>query len=419
MTRINMHTQSDKLHQRPSAYQWTVFFVCWAAGIFAGMDANLFSLMLPQAVRDVANTTDSATVSRIGSFVLSLFLFGWMLGGMAFGVIGDRFGRVKSMAASIAIYSLFTGLAFFAVSPMHLALCRFLTGVGVGGCMLCMSVLLMENWPSRSRAVAIGALIASYQVGVFLSGVIGSFFSEWRETFVIGACPLVLSVFVLWQLRESATWAKDRESQSKSFIAQLQGIFGSDHLRNVIVGGMAFGGLLVGYWASVSWIPTWIHELMHGSSQGTEKNFATMLHGVAAIVGCFVAGWLANRHGRLRVIMIASLGAYVASAIMFLWVQEFSAIVYVLYAALGMFIGMFQAILYIYLPELFPMAIRGSAVGFCLNCGRIVTVVAVLFLGMLVSLFGGYALALFAFSCLYLLGCFAAITGTETRKLAA
>ena len=75
---------------------------------------------------------------------------------------------------------------------------------------------------------------------------------------------------------------------------------------------------------------------------------------------------------------------------------------------------MAQAVLYIYLPELFPAAIRASAVGFCLNCGRLVTAVAVLFIGLLVPLLGGYAYALFAFACLYLAGVGAGLLGKET-----
>lgn len=411
-----MHTQQQPdTDGSVTTYQWMVFAICWLSGIFAGMNANLFSLMLPQAVQEVGGTMDRAAVSQIGSYILSLFLIGWMSGGLIMGMVGDRFGRVKAMTISILLYSVSTAMASFAETSWFLAFCRLLTGIGVGGCMLSISVMLTENWPSKSRAIAIGALITSYQVGVFLSGVISTFIPHWREAFAIGAIPTVLAFVSQTKLREPKEWLNKVQKEKASFLLHIKSLFGAEHKRNVIVGSMAFGGLLVGYWASIAWVPTWIQDIVESSSSGSEKSTATMFHAFAAIGGCFFAGWLANRCGRLPVILISCAGAFIVSAWMFLGFSEFSTAIYWLHGLLGAFIGIAQAVLYIYLPELFPTSIRATAVGFCLNCGRLVTAVAVLFVGLLVPLLGGYAFALFSFACVYLVAVGSSLIGNETR----
>lgn len=409
---MNTMPQDDSL--RITSYQWMMFCLCWLAGIFAGMNANLFSLMLPQAMQEVLGTNDRAAISQMGSYILSLFLIGWMAGGLVFGVVGDRFGRVRALTISIVLYALSTGVVSFATFSWQIAFCRFLTGFGVGGCMLSISVMLAENWPSRSRAVAIGALITSYQVGVFLSGLVGSIFPYWREAFLMGAWPVAVALMTQCRLKESRAWIERPKMEKYPLVVHLRNLFGSAHGGNLLIGSLAFGGLLVGYWASVAWVPTWIQDLAL-TEGGQEKNWATMWHAIAAIGGCFAAGWLANAWGRLPVIGMSCGGAFLVSAAMFLIFDEFSVMIYWLHGFLGLLIGIAQAVLYIYLPELFPTTIRASAVGFCLNCGRILTAVAVLFVGLLVPIFGGYAYALFAFACVYLVAVGSSFFGEETR----
>lgn len=381
------------------------FLCCWLTGIFAGMDANIFSVMMPQVLPDLLITSDRTVISHWGSFILFSFLMGWMMGGMLFGIVGDRFGRVKAMALSIAFYTMSTGLIGIATEAWQLLICRFLTGLGVGGAMLSLSVLLSETWPNRSRALAIGAGITSYQAGVFLSGFVAHFFLDWRMVFVVGALPVLLATVLPGRLPESKTWAQTQKvKEESSFLGHFTKIFQSEHRMALFVGSLAFGGLLVGYWASLSWVPAWIQDLTGPASAGAEKNLATMYHAIAAIVGCLLAGYLSNSWGRVLVILFSFIGAFLISSWMFLTNETFGRIIYLQHGLLGLFAGMAQAVMYIYLPELFPTNIRATAVGFCLNCGRIVTAILVLFVGVLVTLFDGYAYTLFAFSFIYLVG---------------
>jgi MFS family permease len=419
-----------------SRYHWMVFIGCWLGGIFDGMDSTLMSVVGPNAIAELIGTADKAVVGAVASYVGALFLLGWMAGGVLFGVMGDKLGRVKSMVFSILLYAVFTGLAGLAHTWPQLAACRFLTGLGIGGELVSISTFLAEVWPSRSRAIAIGVLITSYQAGVFIAGAINTFFHGWREAFWIGALPAILVVFLRMTLRESDRWLEARELQTREqthrteAASHFKALFQRRHLKGLVVGGLAFAGLLIGYWASLSWIPYWIQDLLHGGGAGNERGIATMYQGIAAIFGCTLAGFFANGIGRRSTIALSSLGCLLASCLLFLSSTAFSPLIYWGSALLGFFIGLNQAVMYIYLPELFPTLIRASATGFCLNMGRLVTAISVFYVGDLIKLvlrlnlgkvlFGNgqlsaYGVAALLFAFFYLLTTISAILGDETR----
>lgn len=414
-------------------YHLLIFLGCWLGGIFDGMDSTLMSVAGPKAIAELVGTTDKAVVGTVASFVSSLFLLGWMGGGILFGVVGDKLGRVKSMIFSILLYALFTGLAGWAQSWQQLAACRFLTGLGIGGELVSISTFLAEVWPSRSRAIAIGALITSYQAGVFIAGAINTVFQGWREAFWMGALPALLVIFLRMALKESDRWVEARERQLKSEqpTSHFKTLFQPQNAKGLWVGGLAFGGLLIGYWASLSWIPFWIQDLLHGNGAGNERGIATMYQGVAAMLGCSLAGVFSDTIGRKYTNMLSALGCLAASAFLFLSYTTFSPSIYWSVALLGFFIGLNQAVMYIYLPELFPTLVRASATGFCLNMGRLVTAISVFYVGDLIklvlrlnlgqTLFGNaqlsaYGVAAILFSGSYLFTAIAAAFGDETKN---
>lgn len=413
-------------------YHLLVFFGCWLGGIFDGMDSTLMSVVMPDAIKALVGSSDKAVIGPIASYITSLFLVGWMLGGVIFGIIGDKLGRVRSMIFSILLYAIFTGLAGLTHSWQQLAVCRFLTGLGIGGELVSISTFLAEVWPSRSRALAIGVLITSYQAGVFIAGSINTIFHDWRTAFWIGALPALLVIFLRMAMRESDRWMEAREKRLKETqeISHFKELFNARNRRGLLVGGLAFGGLLIGYWASLSWIPLWIQDLLQTTGTGNERGIATMYQGVAAMVGCGMAGMFSDWIGRRPTIILSSLGCFAASALLFLTNTAFSPVIYWECALLGYFIGVIQAAMYIYLPELFPTLVRASGTGFCLNVGRFVTAIAVFYVGDLIklivkqdlaqTLFGNpqlsaYGVAAFLFAIAYAASVGAAVFGVETK----
>ncbi len=396
-----------KSNQPSARNRWLVFMICWLVGVFAGMDANLFSVMMQQAIADVAGNPSQTEAVKWGSTLLSSFLLGWMLGGILMGVASDYLGRVKTLALSVILYSCFTGLAAQTESMGAFGMYRFAAGMGVGGSMLGISIFIAESWTTSSRALALAALVTSYQVGVLFSGVISHILPDWRMAFAAGSIPMVLAFAVLKLFHEPAAWKNMKttspEHEEKS---------GRNHL---LMGGMIFGSLLIGYWASLSWIPSWIQNLLGDSALGHEKSTATVIHGLCAIAGCLAAGPLADAFGRRPIILFSFAGALIDSLWMFQGHHEFSNLLYAYHGLLGFFIGMAQAVMYIYLPELFSTKIRATCVGICLNGGRLVTAIAILFMGVIVSWFQGYSEALSLFSMVYLIGIGFTLFAPETK----
>jgi MFS family permease len=141
-----------------------------------------------------------------------------------------------------------------------------------------------------------------------------------------------------------------------------------------------------------------------------------MWQGLAAVVGCLLSGWLCQRLGRRWGIAVPALLGIGASAWLFAGHSTFTTEVLVANAVLGLTIGAMQAGLYIYLPELFPTLIRATGTGFCLNAGRLVTAIAVLNMGLVVQVLGGYGQAALAFSASYGLLVVAMLLGRETKE---
>src|SRR5690606_16484843 len=143
--------------------------------------------------------------------------------------------------------------------------------------------------------------------------------------------------------------------------------------KNLLLGSAIFSSLLIGYWASLAWIPTWMQGVVAPESFQETKNISTMLHGICAIIGCLIAGLLAERFGRRNVISFSFAGATFASLAMFLGYSSFAWNVHALNGILGFMIGIAQGVMYVYLAELFTAQNRGACVGFCLNAGRLLT----------------------------------------------
>ncbi len=417
-------TEQQHGHKHSTKELIVIFLGCWMGGVFDGMDSTLMTVAMPAALGELLQTTDKAYISSHASFITSAFLIGWTLGGLVFGYIGDRFGRVRAMMFSIVLYAVFTGLAGFAQNSFHLGVCRFLTGLGIGGELVSITTYLAEVWNPKGRTIAIGVLLTSYQAGVLLAGVVNYFIPDWRMVFFIGALPALLAVLVRLTMKESPAW---EAAQRHEEVRQEQSSSGGEgtpslvhelwfsYRRNAIIGALLFGSLLIGYWASLSWIPMWIQSILPPNAGGQERSIATITQGVCAVVGCAMSGILCDRFGRKFSIFFGFAGCFVCSWLLFATNPTFTTGVYLETGLLGFFIGLAQANLYIYLPELFPTRIRATGVGFGLNAGRITTAVAVFFLSVVVAALGSHAFAALTFAGSYLIGCVIVFSAPETK----
>jgi len=396
---LSIVTENQKTR---SANLLLLFIVCFAGNLFAGSVSTLMSVYLPVVVKEFRGSQSAEQINELSAYINSLFIFGWAIGGFLWGVIGDKTGRKMALLLAIGCYGLFTILTGFMPSWEGVMACRFFSGFGAGGLLVISFTLVSEVWPEKSKAVFIGILSIAIPIGIFSAGLINFFVTSWRQGFLMGALPLLVAVAGFWMIDESELWLQDR-SEVQEVHKEPDHLFSKNNLRILIIGSVIFGTMLIGLWAIFSWLPTWIQSLLtHDANK--ERGLSMMCLGMGGLAGGFISGWVVNIVG-LRKSLIASFAICTAMAfLLFKTNTVFSWAIYAEIAVLAVFFGASQGILSMYIPLLFPTGIRASATGFCFNIGRLFTAAAVLFVGVLVSVLGGYGNALFIFSFIFVIG---------------
>lgn len=207
--------------QELNRYHWFVLIVAALGWLFDCLDQQLFILARPAAMKELLPKMDDPAafdqaVKIYGNYATSIFLAGWALGGVVFGMLGDRWGRAKTMMITILLYSAFTGLSALSTGFWDFAFYRFLTGLGVGGEFAVGVALVAEVMPARARPrclallqalSAMGNISAAFiNLGLGIAEEHGLPYSPWRIMFVIGAVPALLALVIRRRLKEPEQW---------------------------------------------------------------------------------------------------------------------------------------------------------------------------------------------------------------------
>lgn len=386
-----------------TGYHWVLFIICFLGTAFAGTISTLMSVYLPVAVKDLLGDRTEDELNNISGYINAVFIFGGAVGGFISGIISDKAGRKTAVIFSIACYGVFTILTGYMPNWWAVVICRFFSGFGLGGVLVTTTTLMMEEWPKKTMAIFLGFLSIAIPVGIFSAGVIDYFVSSWRQGFLIGVIPVAIAFLSTWLLRESMQWKYDRDAvvQHKK---QEVNIFAADHRIDLITGSIIFGTMLIGLWAIFSWLPTWIQSLIATGDAQKARGISMMMLGMGGLTGGFLSGWLTNAIGLRRSMLLCFSVCAIMSFVLFKTNTSFSSIIYIEIVILALFFGASQGVLSVYIPNLFPVGIRGTATGFCFNIGRLVTATAVLFVGVLVTELGGYGNSLFIFSLVFVIG---------------
>ena len=292
-------------------------------------------------------------------------------------------------------------------------ICRFFSGFGLGAVLVASTTLMIEEWPERTRAISIGILSIAIPVGIFSAGVIDYFVSSWRQAFLVGVIPVGIAMLSIRFLRESMKW-KYQEPNSQQGRATIS-IFSAVNSRNLLIGSVIFGTMLIGLWAIFLWIPTWIQTLIKEGDGQKERGLSMMMLGMGGLTGGFLSGWMMNAIGIRKSLLLCFAVCSVLSFVLFKTNSFFSVVIYAEIIILAFFFGASQGVLSVYIPNLFPVSVRGTATGFCFNIGRLFTATAVLFVGILVNALGGYGNSLFTFSLVFVIGLGVTLITKENR----
>jgi MFS family permease len=429
-----------------SRYQWLVLFVAWLGWVFDSMDGTLFSLVQKPSMTELMGP--GATQETIGIYsgvVFSVTLVGWALGGVIFGVVADYIGRTKALAATVLIYSVFTGLSALADTWWQLAAFRFITGLGLGGEWAAGAALVAEVWPDKLRAKAGAMLQSAAAFGYFFAALINLYVGvlSWRYVYMVGAVPALFVLVIRLVVKEPEAWVKVRDQRKLAKADRhlqprgrdevvaaelntftLKQLFSARLRKDTIVASsLAFVVLLV-LWGATMWIPAAIREIARPASDlapealqrylTEQASYGIMLLNAGSLFGYLAFGPVADRFGRRSAFLFYFIGGVTIFPITFLMTTSLAQI-FALLPLVGFFTLGITSGFPIYLPELFPTHVRTTGVGFCYNAGRMITAAGVIFAGYLVGLFGSTAKAASAVSLVYVLGIFLLIFARETR----
>ena len=405
-------------------YQWLVLAVAWLGWVFDSMDSTIYALVLHPALRELLGRPgqpppDAGTIGWYGGLIFSLFLIGWAVGGIVFGVLADRLGRTRTMVITILMYAVFTGLAALSHTWWQLACYRFLTALGIGGEWAAGAALVAEVWPESRRTQAAGLLQSAWAAGFFLAASINLLMMHhnWRLIFLIGAAPALVALLVRLRVREPERWVQARaEAGGAGRIAEL---FSPRLRRATWVGsGLAFVAVF-GLWGATNWTPTLVRALpdiqsLDAATQTAKVSIATMMLNAGALLGYLAFGPLADRLGRRAAFAIMSVGSAVMLPLTFLAPAGFAHVLALL-PVLGFFNNGIFSGFPIYLPELYPTRLRATGAGFCFNVGRVLASLGPFATGALVAALGSFGRAAGAVGIIYVLGLLILPFAPETR----
>src|SRR5215510_13272725 len=198
-------------------YQWLVLIIASLGWIFDVFEGQVLLSSEKQMLTDLlpASTSEGAR-DYYKYLALAAFLAGGAAGGVFFGALADRIGRVRAMTFTILMYSLFTCLTAFSLQWWHVVALRFLVALGTGGEWAVASALVAEVFPPKARSWSGAIFHSSSTFGAFLAIATGYYIVPvwgWQRAFIIGALPALLTLWIRWQMREPATWTENKEGR--------------------------------------------------------------------------------------------------------------------------------------------------------------------------------------------------------------
>src|SRR5262245_61337934 len=286
--------------------QWAALVAAFLGWMFDGFEMGMFPLVGPNALDELLAAelaVNPAAKTEWFGVIMAVFLVGAATGGVLFGWLGDRIGRVRAMSLSIFTYAVFTGLCGLATEAWHIAVLRFIASLGMGGEWALGVALVTELWPDRSRALLAGLIGAAANVGYLFVGLISLVLLSvihwlgdallsiglsqrvvdsltsgqgWRLMMIVGAVPALLIFFIRLFVPESHKWEAERDKGATSHLATRD-------LLGVLIG--AFGAAFV----VLLWSPAFVNLVPKEWTAGELSMAAKVFRGIGSIVGLCVA----------------------------------------------------------------------------------------------------------------------------------
>lgn len=403
MRQIDVHKLAD--HARFNRFHGLLLFWCALIIIFDGYDLAVAGIALPSIMQDMGVNPASA------GFMVSSALFGMMFGAVFLGTLADRIGRPRAIALCIVLFSVFTAAAGTTSDPVTFSITRFLAGLGIGGVMPNVVAQMTEYSPRKLRATLVTLMFSGYSVGGMLAALLGKGLLAtygWQSVFLAAGVPVLIVPFVLKALPESMPFLirAGRTDALHRIVGQLDPSHRpQDGDRFVIPAAERAAGAPVGqlfkdgrgfstamFWVAffmclfmVYALSSWLTKLMAGAgySLGSALTFVLVLN-FGAMLGAVGGGWLADRFSIKHVLV--GMYALAAVSITLLGVKVPTPVLFVLVGLAGASTIGTQIVTYAYAGQFYPMAVRGTGIGWASGVGRAGAILAPIVIGTLVGM---------------------------------
>ena len=422
-----------------SREQWRVLVASNLGWLFDGFEIYAIFLTVGFALHQLLDPSQYAAIPKYAGYILAGTVAGWATGGVVGGIIADYIGRKRTMMLAILAYSLTTALSAAAWNWQSFAVLRFLVGVGIGSEWVTGASLVSELWPDHARGKGGGLLQSGAGIGSFLaSGVwllIGGLGpGAWRWMYLVGVLPALLVLWIRRGMPESARWEEASERRRAAHAQRRSGavlegegaaltrftvtdmFLDRSARRRLIPAFLMMLSVTLGFWGVATFVPTYVGAVatMAGLPAPYYSAVAGLLGTGVAIFGFISLGFCADWIGRRPTAMIWYAACLILTPVVYMWAGSMGALL-IAVTVFGFFTGGIWAWAPIWLPELFPTRMRGTAVAFCFNAPRWISCIGPLIAGTLIVALGGYGPAATIVGLFFILGIVAAPFLPETN----
>jgi MFS family permease len=318
--------------------------------------------------------------NRQAGILGSITLVAAAVGGLVFGIIADRYGRVKALIYSVLIYAVFTAACGFAHNILELAIFRILLGFGMGGEWASGAALVAETWSDKHRGKALGIMQSFWAIGYGLAATVVYFvlpWKGWRAVFFVGILPAIFVLLIRRGVQEPEVWRRAASLPIAGAKNGFRRIFQGD-LRPITIAVTCMNACtLFAWWGFNLWMPAYLSLPRNRGGVGLSSHTMAMTVIVTQVgmwVGYVSFGFLSDYFGRKRcyiayliiAALLVSLYGHVRTPWILLAMGPFLA-----FFATGYFSG-FATVT----AEIYETRIRATAQGFTYNAGRVASAAA-------------------------------------------
>lgn len=378
-------------------YGWKALIGSSVGYAMDGFDLLILGFMLSAISADL-----SLTPAQSGSLV-TWTLIGAVFGGIVFGALSDRYGRVRVLTWTIVLFAVFTGLCALAQGYWDLLIYRTIAGIGLGGEFGIGMALAIEAWPARHRAKAASYVALGWQVGVLAAALLTPMLLPhigWRGMFVLGIFPALVAWYLRARLHEPEIFTQKQTALSSQKSAKLQSF--KLLIKDKATAKVSLGVVVLtsvqnfGYYGIMIWMPNFLAKQLGFSL--TKSGLWTAVTVLGMMAGIWIFGRLADHFGRKPSFLIFQLGA-ILSILAYSQLTDPTAML-IAGAFLGMFVNGMMGGYGALMAEAYPTEARATAQNVLFNLGRAVGGFGPVVVGAIVSTYS-YSIAIAFLAIIY------------------